>query len=369
MKAAAPSVSYRGEKKPDGYWVAIEGDLGARRFALPDAAPEGTRRVVVDLSRVPSVTGIAAARLFRIGDRFQRQGAEVAFHSDQEEHRRLLSLYLRPIEPAPPETRVPAFDRFVLAARELRDAALRYLLLLRASLACAGRQLFVAPESRGEEVWSSVARMGLAALPLVGLISLLVGAILALNGAPLLRTWGQELRIADLVGLSITKEIGPLIVAILVAGRSGAALTAEIATMRVSEEIDALEVIGISPIDYLVAPRLRALVIAVPALTLFADILGVFGGFLIGMGVLELPLSSLWRQTLLAIEPNFVIGGLLKAVCFGVVIATVAAHQGLRTRGGAAAVGRATTRSVVLSILWIILVDALFTAGLTAWSW
>jgi phospholipid/cholesterol/gamma-HCH transport system permease protein len=211
--------------------------------------------------------------------------------------------------------------------------------------------------------------MGAGAVPLVALITFLIGAILALQAGLLMRIYGQELRIADLVGLSMAKEIGPLLVAILVAGRSGSSLTAEIGTMMVSEEVDALRVMGIEPVEYLVAPRMRALALALPLLTMLGDVIGITGGMIVANVAFSVSEQAFLDQVLFQVNTGHVLGGLLKAFAFSLVIVTVAAHQGFATGGGASGVGRRTTRSVVQSILWVILVDAFFTAVLSAMEW
>lgn len=349
--------------------VRFEGDLeGLDPERAISSIPDGLE-VDFDLGSIERITGLGACRILDLGAAVEARGQSVRMIPGSPEKRRLLALYAQPFPAYEPDAVPPALDRLVLGLRDAQESGLRGTLLVLRTLTAVLRQVVGIDRRRGDAVLAGVARMGLHAVPLVALITSLVGIILALQAAPLMRMWGQELRIADLVGLSVTKEIGPLLVAILVAGRSGAALAAEIATMRVSEEIDALEVMGVSPVSYLVGPRLRALVIVVPALTLLADALGILGGFAVGVLLLDLSPIAYWRQTQAAIEVQFVLASLLKGALFGIVIALVAAHQGFSTRGGAAAVGRATTRAVVQSVLWIILVDTVFTGVQTAMDW
>jgi phospholipid/cholesterol/gamma-HCH transport system permease protein len=209
-------------------------------------------------------------------------------------------------------------------------------------------------------------RAGNESLPLVALIAALMGIILALQSAHQLRTLGATHLVADLVAVSITRELGPLMTAILVAGRVGAAFAAELGTMKVSEEIDALTVIGIDPVHYLVVPRLGALLIAVPCLAVFANLVGILAGAGVGVLALGLGAGGYFADSLAAIELEDLWGGVLKALVFGGIIGLVACQQGLGTRGGADEVGRSTTAAVVRSIVLIIAADMFVTAVLFA---
>lgn len=209
-----------------------------------------------------------------------------------------------------------------------------------------------------------VRRGGSESMPLVMLISFLVGMILALQSAYQLRELGAQNLVAALVSVSVVRELGPLLTAILVAGRVGSAIAAELGTMKVSQEIDALTVMGIDPVAALVVPRLLALTVAVPSLTLFADAVGILGGSFVGTAILGLRFDTYWIDSLNALAMEDLLGGVLKGALFGGSIGLVACHQGLSTRGGANEVGTSTTRAVVRSIVLIIAVDLLVTAVL-----
>lgn len=230
----------------------------------------------------------------------------------------------------------------------------------------AGRQTFIGP-FRGSpirlgEACRQVIRSGNQSLPLVALIAALIGTILALQSAYQLRQLGAVNLVADLVAISVTRELAPLMTSILVAGRAGSAIAAELGTMKVSEEIDALTVIGVDPISYLVVPRILGLLIAVPCLTLFADLIGVLGGLLVGVLVLGIGAGTYLADTIAVLVMEDLWGGVLKAFVFGGIIGLVACQQGLGTRGGAQAVGRSTTTTVVRSIVLIIAADLFVTA-------
>ncbi len=207
-------------------------------------------------------------------------------------------------------------------------------------------------------------RSGLSSLPLVMLISFLVGMILALQSAYQLRQLGAQSLVPALVAVSVVRELAPLLTSILVAGRVGSAITAELGTMKVSQEIDALTVMGIDPVAALVVPRLLALTLAVPCLTLFGDTVGILGGGFVGQVVLGIPIATYMVDSLNALRLEDLLGGVLKATVFGAIIGLVGCHQGLSTRGGANEVGTSTTRAVVRSIVLIIFADLVVTAWL-----
>ncbi len=201
---------------------------------------------------------------------------------------------------------------------------------------------------------------GFDALPIVGLMSFLLGVVVAYQGADQLRHYGANIFVVDLVGYAMLREFAPLMTAIIIAGRSGSAYAAQIGSMVVAEEIDALRTIGIQPTELLVLPRLLALVIALPLLTVFADITGVGGGMV--MASLQLDIG--WREFLQRfgreLQGSSLLVGLGKSLVFAMVIAVVGCFQGFRTRGSADSVGRQTTLSVVQAIFLVIVVDAVF---------
>ena len=209
---------------------------------------------------------------------------------------------------------------------------------------------------------AQVVAAGNQSLALVALISVLIGMILALQSAYQLRQLGVTNLVANLVAISMTRELAPLITSILVAGRVGSAITAEIGTMKISQEIDALTVMGIDPVSLVVVPRMISLVVAVPALTIFSGLLGILGGCVIAVFVLGLGATGYLTDSVSALVQQDVWGGVLKAVVFGLIIGAVSCQQGLDTEGGADEVGRSTTRAVVRSIVLIIAADLFVTA-------
>ncbi|MGE0681266.1 MAG: MlaE family lipid ABC transporter permease subunit [Candidatus Binatia bacterium] len=201
---------------------------------------------------------------------------------------------------------------------------------------------------------------GLRAMPIIGLLAFLMGIVIAYQAAVQLRPFGANIFIVDLVGISMVREIAPLVTAIVVAGRSGSAYTAQIGTMQVTEEVAALRTMGIAPLEILVLPRVLALAIALPLLTALADALGVFGGMVIAKNQLEVNFSDFLNRFGEAVSLTHYLVGLAKAPVFAVIIALVACAQGFQVRGSADSVGHYTTTSVVLSIFLVIVADAFF---------
>jgi phospholipid/cholesterol/gamma-HCH transport system permease protein len=230
---------------------------------------------------------------------------------------------------------------------------------------------FVAPfrERRPGFALSSLLRLmyetGVRSLPIVLLIGCLAGIILSLETGVQLKRFGQVHLVAGLVALSMARSLGPLLTAIVVTGRVGAAYTAELGTMKISEEILALEIMAINPVGYLVAPRFLALVVMLPCLTVFADALGLVGGFLIGTTVYHISSTFYINTTLEWLLLSDILAGLLKSLVFSVIIGMVGCYRALVVEGGPEGVGQATMVSVVTTIVLIIVADGIFTAILT----
>jgi len=211
------------------------------------------------------------------------------------------------------------------------------------------------------DIVKQVYRMGIESLPIVFLISGFIGMILAIQTAYQLEKFGATAYVSSLVTVSVVRELGPLLTAILIAGRIGAGITAELGSMVVNEEITAYETMAIDPKEFLLVPRLIALVVSLPILTLFADILAFLGGMLISRAFLAIPVNQYYSVGMEALMIKDVATGLFKSVVFGFVVALIACFKGFRVRGGATAVGESTTQTVVQSIVWIIVADLLLT--------
>lgn len=203
---------------------------------------------------------------------------------------------------------------------------------------------------------------GWDSLIIVVFVDFFIGMVLAMQSAYQLEQLGATLYVAALVGVSMTREIGPVLTALVLAGRVGAAITAELATMKVTEQVEAMQTIGLDPARYLVAPRLMALAIMLPVLTIIGDLMGMLGGYVIGTTRLGLSPGLYIDTTIEFLTNKDILTGLFKSFVFACLIALISCHQGLSTEGGAEGVGRSTTRSVVMSFILIILADAALTA-------
>lgn len=213
---------------------------------------------------------------------------------------------------------------------------------------------------RGVDLVTAIQDSGPRALAIVALMNFLIGLILAFVGAVQLQQFGAQIFVADLVGIAMTREMGAVMGGIIMAGRTGASFAAQLGTMTVNEEIDALRTMGISPMEFLVVPRMIALGLMMPLLVLYADLVGILGGFVVGVGMLDLTFTQYWEETKAALTLTHFAIGLSKGVVFGMLIALAGCLRGMRCGRSAADVGEATTSAVVTAIIWIIVVDAVF---------
>ena len=210
------------------------------------------------------------------------------------------------------------------------------------------------------DITAYIQTTGPQALPIVGIINVLLGVILGFMGAIQLQQFGAQIYVADLVALGQTREIAPMMTAIVMAGRTGAAYAAQLGTMQVNEEIDALKTFGFSPMDFLVLPRMLALALMFPLLVLYADALGIFGGYLVGVGMLDLSTTEYIEQTRHAIDMGDIALGVVKGSIFGILVAVTGCMHGMQSGRSASAVGDATTSAVVSGIIAIIFTTAIF---------
>ena len=215
---------------------------------------------------------------------------------------------------------------------------------------------------RWKWVSSQMLQVGVRSLSVSGIILLVIGMVIAFQTAYQMRLVGAQMLIPGMVAVSITRELGPMMTALVVAGRAGAAMTAEIGTMKVTEQVDALEAMGVSPVEYLVVPRFLAITLMIPILTIYSDVIGILGGYIVCVGKLGITHTMFFNRVFDALVLSDVITGLAKSVIFGAIICVASCWEGLRVRGGAGGVGQSTMRAVVASFILIILADFLFTA-------
>ncbi len=244
---------------------------------------------------------------------------------------------------------------------ELVAACAEVLAFIGEAFLAFGKMLSGRARFRRSDLLLLIQESGVQALPIVSLISLLVGLILAFVGAIQLRLFGAQIYVADLVGLGMAREMGAMMTAVIMAGRTGAAFAAQLGTMQVNEEIDALKTLGISPMEFLVLPRLLALVFMLPLLCLYADLMGIFGGAIVGVGMLHLSPIEYCNETRAAVHLLDFMVGLIKSGVFGVLVALAGCLRGLQCGRSSAAVGAAATSAVVTGIVAIVVSDAILT--------
>lgn len=217
------------------------------------------------------------------------------------------------------------------------------------------------PPIKSERTFVQMKKIGVDSLLIVSIVAVFTGIILALQTAYQMQKLSSEIYIANIVALSLVRELGPVLTALIVAGRSGAGITAEIGTMTVTEQVDALYTLASNPVKYLVVPRFLSLAFVLPVLTLYSDLIGIFGGYFIGVHRLGIASNMYISLTFDALAFKDLFTGLLKALFFGMIIAIVGCFEGLKAEGGAEGVGKATTTSVVISFVAIIAADCFFT--------
>jgi phospholipid/cholesterol/gamma-HCH transport system permease protein len=218
---------------------------------------------------------------------------------------------------------------------------------------------------RWRDVILTMKRTGVEGLPIISLIALLLGLIIAFMSSLQLRQFGANIFVASLLAIAMVRELGPIMTAILVAGRSGSAFAAEIGTMKVNEEVDALTVMGLNPMHFLTLPKVIASLIVVPLLTMYANLLGIIGGLIVGVTLLDLTAYSYIQETRNILTVFDFVSSFIKTLVFAFLIAAIGCQRGFQVRGGAAAVGEATTSAVVAAIFMIIVVDSIFAIVLT----
>ncbi len=220
------------------------------------------------------------------------------------------------------------------------------------------------PPLQGREILKQMEEVGVRSFPVVVITAGFTGMVLALQSFTAFKRFGAETMVGTVVALSMTRELGPVLTGLMVSGRMGSAMAAELGTMRVTEQIDALYTLATNPIKYLIVPRFLATVIMLPILVIFADVIGILGGYLVGVQILGTNPTLYFRRTWDFLEVNDLYSGLIKAIFFGMILSTISCYQGFSAQGGAEGVGRATTKAVVLSSLTILISNYFITAFL-----
>ena len=375
-RAVAEAAGYQlqAAQRDGAATIAVRGRvaIGNAQRLLDDiaaAVPASARQVTLDLSGVEYFDSGGGVMLFRLRERLAERGAALAIAGSTPDIDGFLGLVdedaMRASPPLPPQPslveQAGAFGiRFVAGLREFTAFTGEVIIGL-VDAVRHPRQI------RWRETWLYMQRAGYEALPIVSLISFLMGLITAFQAAVQLRQFGADIYVASLVGLSVTRELGPLMTAIIAAGRSGAAFAAEIGTMKVSEEVDAMAAMGLDRTRFLVTPKVLALVIMLPLLTLYADLLGILGGLFVASVQLNIPAVVYFSTMKYYMDFWDVAQGLVKAGVFAFLIALVGCLRGFEAEQGAESVGRITTSAIVSGIFAIILSDAVFTVLFNVW--
>lgn len=349
-----------GQLRLSGAWVLHAlAQLEVRAQAL---APPPVPEIAIDASAVSAMDTAGAWLLVRTIRDWEAGGAHVTVRGMRLEFERLFKLVAarsttaiadQPVQPG-------LLAGIGLKARNGLASAYGLLVFVGEAAVVLARGLLKPRRIRWRATLFNVETAGFEALPITGLLSFLLGIVIAYQGAEQLRRVGANIYIADLVGLSMVRELSPLITAIIVAGRSGSAYAAQIGTMKVTEEIDALRTIGIVPFELLVIPKLLALVLVLPLLTVYTNIMGLLGGMVMARSLLGVGFTTFLDRLGEAVSLTSYLVGVGKAPVFAAIIALVGCYQGFQVTGSAQSVGRQTTVSVVQSIFLVIVADALF---------
>jgi phospholipid/cholesterol/gamma-HCH transport system permease protein len=347
-----------------GSWT-LTGGLPAPEDVRREIASGGAvRRITFDSDDLAAWDSGLLTFLTKVIVESERSGIETDRGGLPDGVRRLLALATAVPErkdTARGPSRTPLLARFGVAAiAASRGAAEQLAFVGEASLAFM-RLLTGRARYRRSDFFLVLQEVGAQALPIVSLITFLVGVILAYVGAVQLRQFGAQVYVADLVGIAMTREMGAMMAGIIMAGRTGAAFAAQLGTMQVNEEIDALSTLGLSPMEFLVLPRMLALAVMMPLLAVYADLLGMLGGAAVGLGMLDLGATEYYLRTAEAVGLADVAAGLIKASVFGVLVAVAGCLRGIQCGRSSAAVGAATTSAVVTGIVFIIVSDATMT--------
>jgi phospholipid/cholesterol/gamma-HCH transport system permease protein len=355
-----------GEMRCTGAWT-LRG-IAPLETRVANLSWPAEKELALDCSGISAMDTSGAWLLQRTLRALERRDRHVRLHGLRTEYDALLKLVASRV----PETRAPtppapgALTRIGQQAWRGLVNTSGMLSFLGEATAALLRALVQPRRIRWKAILHNLQTGGFEALPITGLLSFLLGIVIAYQGAEQLRRFGANIYIADLVGLSMVRELSPLITAIIVAGRSGSAYTAQIGTMKVTEEIDALRTIGVAPLDLLVLPKMLALIVALPLLTVYTDIMGIFGGMVMARAQLDVGFGTFVDRLDDAITLRSYLIGIGKAPVFAAIIALVGCYQGFQTTGSADSVGRQTTKSVVQAIFLVIVTDALFSI---AFSW
>jgi len=325
------------------------------RLPVPDG-----QTLAVDGAAITAMDSAGVWLLLQLIRRFEAAGSRLELRDFRPEWRKLLEIVSASLAvpaPSPGKSRTPYW---LERTEYLGEEMIGLVAFLGESVRSLLHGIRHPGRIRWQEIYDDMYETGVRALPIVGLLSFLMGVVIAYQGAVQLRIYGANIYIADLVGYSMLRELAPLLTAILICGRTGSAYAAKIGTMKVREEIDALETIGIPPVELLVQPKVLSLLVVLPLITIYSDVLAIFGGMVMASTSLGIGFNAFLERLEEAITYATFMIGVGKAPVFAVIIAVVGCYQGFQVSGSAQSVGHHTTISVVQSIFLVIIVDAMF---------
>ena len=344
-----------------GVWRADV--LDKLRQPLKDYRPEASSELSIDAAAIESLDTAGAWYISKSLAGLEQAGVAARIEGLRESHASLIELVASNATLEKDIPREPNHGFLEDIGRDAMTSLNSYLAFLAfiGRLTMSSLRIALTPaQLRWSSVIKHIEEGGFDALPIVGLLTFLLGVVIAYQGGIALEAYGASIYTADFVGLAMVRELSPLITAIIVAGRTGSAYTAEIATMKVTEEIDALRTMGISPLEELALPKFFAMLVSLPLLTVFGDVMGMLGGMVMANSLLDVSFTIFVDRVTQSVTPTDVIVGIGKAPVFALMIAAVGCYQGFEVKGGAEQVGRQTTVSVVQAIFLVLVTDAIF---------
>ena len=366
------------EKNPGEYLLNLSGDwttlnqVPSHDEVIDELSNQNSRAIKFDSSDLGQWDSGLLVFLLRINSFAEKEKIKFDDHGLPEGVRKLVKLANAvPVvdNQEKDEIDMPLLDRIGSASLRVKGSAGDMLdfigqVFLSFSRMFTGKAIF-----RRSDFLVYMQQAGAEAILIVTIINLLIGLIIAFVGAVQLEMFGAEIYVADLVGLAMVRELAPMMTAIIMAGRSGASYAAQLGTMMVNEEIDALVTFGFNPVDFLVLPRLMALVLMMPLLTLYADFIGIIGGMTVGVGLLGISFEQYYEQTILALSPLTFLLGIVKGTIYGFLVGFAGCYRGMQSGRSSAAVGASTTSAVVTGIIMIIVASAVTTIIYYAMGW
>ena len=350
---------------PLGSWTASTGDALQHRVGELDLGAASGGRVAIDMSGVERLDTVGAILIDRMRSAAEAAGASAEYHQIRPQHERLIEALRerKDIKPAPRPRRggpLVLVEKLGENVCEIGDDISRGLGFLGAVVTAVGKVAITPWRFRFTSTVHHLDRVGVGAVPIIALISFLVGAIVAQQSIFQLKNFGATLFVVDLLGILVLRELGVLLTSIMIAGRSGSAFTAEIGSMKMREEIDALKTMGLDPIEILALPRLVALVIALPMLSFISSMSALCGGGLVAWIYGDITPVTFLQRLNDALTVNTFMVGMIKAPFMAVVIGLIACTEGMKVEGSAESLGTRTTASVVKAIFVVIVLDGVF---------